>query len=167
MSNIIQLTAIDREPRADSVQIAEQLGVAHASTIKLVRRFLPDFEELGSIRFQIQVGRKDGRGGRSVEVALLNEDQCYLLLSYSRNTARVRGLKVRLVQAFGLARRAGVAESLTAWQELQALQLADADSLARASFGSHLMLDRKRELPGLRQRRLQLEQEFAPQLLAS
>lgn len=36
--------------------------------------------------------------------ALLNEDQAYLLLTYSRNTARVRVLKVRLVKAFREAR---------------------------------------------------------------
>lgn len=165
MSNIIQLTAIDLEPRADSAQIAERLGIRHKATIQLVRRHLPSFMELGGVPFEMRPFAT--RGGAQVrEVAMLNEDQCYFLLSLSRNTAKVVTLKVSLVQAFGQARRAGAAESLTAWQELQALQLADADSLSRASFGSHLMLERKQALPGLRQRRLQLEQEFAPQLLA-
>jgi len=62
--------------------------------------------------------------------------------------------------------RTGQRQAMTVWQELQALQIADADSLARASFGSNLMLERKQALPNLRQRRLQLEREFAPQLLA-
>ena len=39
-----------------------------------------------------------------MKFALLNEDQAYLLLTYSRNTARVRELKVRLVKAFRDAR---------------------------------------------------------------
>ncbi|WP_029953518.1 Rha family transcriptional regulator [Achromobacter sp. DH1f] len=33
------------------------------------------------------------------------------------------------------------------WQQMQALLAKDADSKARASFGSHLMLDRKRQKP--------------------
>jgi hypothetical protein len=37
---------------------------------------------------------------------MLNEDQAYLLLTYSRNTAKVRALKVRLVLAFREARQA-------------------------------------------------------------
>lgn len=166
MTNIIQLTTINRESRASTVQIAEQLGIAHKAAIQLVRQYRADFLELGSLPFEMAVGRADGRGGQAREIAMLNEDQCYLLLSYSRNTARVRGLKVRLVQAFGEARRAGAAQELTIWQELQALQLEDASSFAKASFGSHLMLDRKRELPRLRQRQLQLERQFAPQLIA-
>lgn len=38
------------------------------------------------------------------------------------------------------------------WQEAQALLAKDADSKARASFGSHLMLDRKRQKPVFEQR---------------
>lgn len=95
---------------------------------------------------------------------MLNEDQCYFLLSLSRNTDKVVKLKVSLVLAFGEARRTGMAKSLTAWQQLQALQIEDAGSFARASVGSRLMLERKHDLPRYRARRVQLEQEFAPQL---
>lgn len=38
--------------------------------------------------------------------ARLNEDQAYLLLTYSRNTTKTRALKVKLVQAFSSARKA-------------------------------------------------------------
>lgn len=88
---------------------------------------------------------------------MLSEDQCYLLLTYSRNTVRVRSLKVALVRAFGSARREGISRSLTAWQELQRLEIENASSLTRASIGSRLMLERKRALPQLRARREKLE----------
>ncbi len=44
--------------------------------------------------------------GRPEKYAMLNEDHAYLLLTYSRNTAKVRALKVRLVKAFREARQA-------------------------------------------------------------
>lgn len=165
MSNIIQLKAVNHEPRVDSVEIAEHLGVAHKAAIQLVRRYADDFRELGALPFEMAPFATLG-GEQSRQVALLNEDQCYLLLSYSRNTKRVRSLKLALVKAFGQARRAGAAQAMSVWQELQALQLEDASSFVKASFGSRLMLDRKRALPGLRQRRERLEHEFAPQLIA-
>ena len=51
-------------------------------------------------------------GGRPVSFALLNEDQCCLLLTYSRNTPPARALKVGLVKAFREAReRASVTDA--------------------------------------------------------
>lgn len=63
--------------------------------------------------------------------------------------------------------RTGQRQAMSVYQELVALQLEDAGSLARASFGSHLMLDRKREKPEFRRRRLRLEAEAMPQLFAA
>lgn len=63
--------------------------------------------------------------------------------------------------------RTGQRQAMSVYQELVALQLEDAGSLARASFGSHLMLDRKREKPEFQRRRLRLEAEAMPQLFAA
>lgn len=165
MNNVIHLATVAGQPRVDSRELASQLGTDHRSSFRLISQFAGDFEQFGQVRFEIAPVKTAGsRGSKRQKYALLNEDQCYLLLSYSRNTARVRGLKVRLVQAFGEARRAGHVQALTVWQQLQQLQLEDADSFARASFGSHLMLDRKRRLPCLRERQQQLEHEVAPDL---
>ncbi|MDP3877160.1 MAG: hypothetical protein Q8Q50_09275 [Methylobacter sp.] len=51
-----------------------------------------------------QVKRKQG-GGTPIRYAFLNEDQSYLLLTFSRNTKRVVGLKVELVKAFSRFRK--------------------------------------------------------------
>lgn len=53
--------------------------------------------------------------------------------------------------------RSGQRQAMSVYQQLVALQLEDANSFAKASFGSHLMLDRKRELPSYRARRRALE----------
>ena len=91
------------EPRIDTRLIAEQLGVKHQNTVELLRNHREDFEQFGILRFQ--TGEIDGRG-QPQKFAMLNEDQCYLLLTYTRNTARVRALKVKLVHAFRDARHA-------------------------------------------------------------
>jgi phage regulator Rha-like protein len=51
------------------------------------------------------------------------------------------------------------------WQQMQALIAKEVSSQVRASFGSHLMLSRKRELPTLRDERGMLEAAIQPSLL--
>lgn len=101
----LDLAVTPAETRADTRMLAKHLGNLHKSVFELVKDYLSDFEQLGVVPLQTAkpVG---GAGGRPERFALLNEDQAYLLLTFSRNTAKVRALKVKLVQAFGEARRA-------------------------------------------------------------
>lgn len=98
---VITLTKSKGEARADSRVLAEQLGNQHENTYDLVKRYEEDFLELGILRFE--TGVINGRG-QPQRYALLNEDQCYLLLTYSRNTIKIRALKVNLIKAFREAR---------------------------------------------------------------
>ena len=106
--NALTLTTFNGEPRVDSRVIADQLGVEHKSARKLICQYLPDFEKFGVCRFEIAKPPKGSYGGRPEKFALLNEDQSYLLLTYTQNTQQVRELKIRLVRSFGEYRR-GVA----------------------------------------------------------
>jgi phage regulator Rha-like protein len=99
----VALSIHKSEPRVDSRHMALNLGNQHHSVFDLISKYKGDFEQLGILRFQTEVIK--GRG-QPEKFAFLNEDQSYLLLSYSRNTVRVRELKVRLVKAFCEARRA-------------------------------------------------------------
>lgn len=99
------LTACNDEARLDSRLLAGRLGVQHQSLFELIKTYRADFEQLGKVRFE--TGASSGsRTGQSVKFARLNEDQCYLLLTYSRNSRRVRQLKLALVKAFRDARSA-------------------------------------------------------------
>lgn len=92
-------------PRVDSRLLAQHMGVQHKNSMELVEKHKADFLELGVVSFQTE--KPTGpNGGRPECFALLNEDQAYLLLTYSRNTATVRALKVKLVKAFSAARKA-------------------------------------------------------------
>lgn len=97
----LALTITTTGARIDSRLLAALLGNRHQSLFELVKGYRADFEALGILQFQ--TGEIQGRG-QPEKFALLNEDQAYLVLTYSRNTARVRALKVRLVKAFREAR---------------------------------------------------------------
>ncbi|WIC40254.1 antirepressor [Gordonia phage Holliday] len=90
----------DGRPTTTSLIIADGTQVEHASVIKLIRNNLDDFEEFGTIGFEIQKS-----GGRPTEFAILNEEQATLLLTYMRNTDVVRQFKKDLVRAFWSMRR--------------------------------------------------------------
>ena len=101
----LALTTTTTDARIDSKRLARQLNTNHHNTLALIVKHKPDFEQFGKVLFQTEP-LPDSRTGQKEKFALLNEDQSFLLLTYSRNTARVRGLKVKLVKAFGSARRA-------------------------------------------------------------
>ena len=105
MNANIDLTVVDDEPRVDSRLIADQLGVEHESTRKIIEQYQADFDEFGVSRFEIAKPPKGSVGGRPEKFALLNEEQAYLLLTYSQNTAQARELKKRLVRAFSEYRK--------------------------------------------------------------
>lgn len=101
----ITLTLGKDEPRIDSRLLAANMGKAHHDLFELFKDHCADFEELGVVRFQTDKPT-GANGGRPERYALLNEDQSYLLLTYTRNTARTRQIKIKLVKAFSEARRA-------------------------------------------------------------
>jgi phage regulator Rha-like protein len=102
----ISLVAQKGEMLVDSRLIAKNLGLQHKHVFEQIKDFKSDFEELGVVRFQADKPQAGTVGGRPEKYALLNEDQSYLLLTYSRNTVRVRSLKIKLVKAFREARLA-------------------------------------------------------------
>ncbi|MEO5794913.1 MAG: Rha family transcriptional regulator [Rhodoferax sp.] len=113
----LALVAVKEVPRVDTRLLAEALGNRHQSVFELVKDHQSDFAEFGKVRFETGASPS----GQSERFALLIEDQAYLLLTYSRNTARTRALKVRLVKAFGEARRAAIqhgAEYLPSYRAL-------------------------------------------------
>jgi phage regulator Rha-like protein len=96
----MKLCHLKKEARVDSRELAEHLQVQHKNVLELLEKHKQSFEEFGTFAFQT---RKSG--GMPTRFVLLNEDQSYLLLTFSRNTARVVGLKVELVKAFSRFRR--------------------------------------------------------------
>ncbi len=86
-------------PTTTSEVFAAHTDNDHASVLKLIREHLQDFEEFGRVGFEIQPFMTAG-GQQTRTVAILNEDQAILLLTYLRNSEVVREFKKRLVKAF-------------------------------------------------------------------
>lgn len=105
-SNDFKLTDHRQEKRADTRLLAQALGLKHRSLFEQVESYKADFEAFGVVRFQTDQPLPSSKGGRPERFALLNENQAHLLLTFSRNTTKVRALKIKLVQAFANARRA-------------------------------------------------------------
>lgn len=97
MSNIVSIQ--NGEPVTTSWAIAEGVGNAHKSVIQLVRQNASDLEEFGGVAFQILPFETAG-GIQSREVAILNQQQSTLLMTYMRNNDVVRAFKKRLVKEF-------------------------------------------------------------------
>jgi phage regulator Rha-like protein len=112
--NAITLTRTENEPRVDSRQLANQLGTKHKNPMALIERYLAKFEEFGVVPFETEKPGVGTSGGRPERFVLLNEDQCYFLLSLSRNTDRVVELKASLIMAFREARYGHACQTLEA-----------------------------------------------------
>lgn len=99
---VMTLTLVKQEPRVDSRLLAENLCIQHKSTFALIKSYETDLCAFGKVLFQME----PLPSGQRERFALLNEDQSFLLLTYSRNTATVRELKAKLIRAFSEARKA-------------------------------------------------------------
>lgn len=102
--SLITLTQYNGEPRIDSRLLAEQRNNKNKNFMALIDRYLPKFEEFGVVPFQTKNRQASTAGGRPERFALLNEEQALFLLTLSRNSDRVAGLKADLIMAFREAR---------------------------------------------------------------
>lgn len=164
--NLAGLVLVDDagELRTSSLVIAAGMKHQHASTIKLIRRHLLDLEQFGRVGFSVQPFDTNG-GRQSREVAMLNRDQATLLICLMKNSKEVVRFKVGLVREFARMKDELDRRSVNLWQQMQALVAKEVESQVRASFGSHLMLVRKKEKPVLLTEREKLEAAIQPSLL--
>ncbi|ANY87680.1 Phage regulatory protein Rha [Pseudomonas putida] len=123
------VTVFDGEAVTSTVTVARETDNEHASVIALVRKYQADFGEFGGVRFQIEPFETAG-GAQSREIALLNEQQATLLLTYMRNTSIVRDFKKRLVKEFWRLAKAAPAQP-TDLSKLEILQMALESEKAR------------------------------------
>jgi len=98
------LTTTATEARIDTRLLALQLGNKHKPVIALIDKYRKELERFAKVLFK--KAPSDGKTGQLERFALLTEDQAFFVLALSRNTDTVVYLKVKLVKAFGIARRA-------------------------------------------------------------
>lgn len=104
-SSKVLVQLVDDEARVDSRVIAKKLGVDHESVMRLIDKNFNDFSDFGFFRFEIG---ETGERGRPRRWVMLNEDQCYFLLTLVRNSVQAVPLKKALVVEFGKLRKSCV-----------------------------------------------------------
>lgn len=102
--NNLPIEFVGSEFRVDSRLLSPYLDHRHRTIMESITKHLGDYNELGIVTFQTERLLTENLGYRDHKYALLNEDHCYLLLTYMRNNASVREKKVKLVKAFRDAR---------------------------------------------------------------
>lgn len=93
------------QPVTTSLIIAQVLNRPHHGVIQLVRQHEDSLSVFGSLAFEMRDGQSEAfemrRGAiKPLAVAVLNEQQATLLISFMSNTPKVVDFKIRLVKAF-------------------------------------------------------------------
>jgi|GEM_PF-1557962 len=95
--NIVEM--VDNEPRVSHRIIAEQVGVQQKNIVELIRKYKADFLEFETLPFKTEGVVNNGKGEQP-KTFYLNEQQATLLMTYLRNSEKVRIFKKRLVKEF-------------------------------------------------------------------
>lgn len=134
----VELAVTPSEARVDSRLVAKQLRNRHKNVMELVERYADQFRHFGLVAFETEAVKAAGaRGTKRQRFAMLNEDQAFFLLSLSRNTDHVVQLKVKLIAAFGEARRSAqqrAVEYLPTFHQLHDVVAAKAAGSANQRF---------------------------------
>lgn len=102
----IDIVRIKNELRTDSRLLAGFLDHRHRTILENVDKYTSELKQLGPLPFQTEKGTPLKQGGfaKATRYVLLNEDQCYFLLTLMRNNEQVVAAKLALVKAFSEAR---------------------------------------------------------------
>lgn len=79
--------------------ISEGVAIQHKNVLELIKKYVDDLKTFGNVLFETESFKTAG-GTQRREIAILNEPQTTLLLTFFKNTEIVRRFKVALVQKF-------------------------------------------------------------------
>ena len=99
MNSKLISTNSDGDATTTSLLIAEGTEIQHKNVMELVRQNVNDLNEFGGVAFETQSFETAG-GVQERKIALLNERQATLLITYMRNSDIVKAFKLKLVRAF-------------------------------------------------------------------
>lgn len=145
MVNFEELVHIESgEPLTTSLHIAELTGVKHKNVLETIRKYTKELKVFGGVAFETRPFETTG-GVQEREIALLNEGQSTLLITFMRNTDRVIEFKVALVKAFIAAKNLMATNymGLVEQHAMLSLELKDEKQIASLS-GRNLSLWKKK-----------------------
>lgn len=99
-TSLVFLSEDQSTPLTSSEVIATALDKDHKDVLALAKKYKADLKEFGSSSFETKMITAGKGAQREKEIALLNEEQATLLITYMRNSEKVRKFKIALVKAF-------------------------------------------------------------------
>lgn len=145
----------------DSQTLARTFGKRHADVIRA-------YDKLGcSAEFNQRnfapVEYLDAKGELRRSITMTKDGFAMLAMGFTGPKAAA--FKEAFIMEFNKMAEALARGERNLWQQLQAVIAKETESQVKASFGSHLMLERKRVLPRLRDEREELAAKIQPSLL--
>lgn len=147
---------------ADSRTLAKTFGKRHADVLRAYDKLQcsPEFSQRNFASSEFL----DAQGKRRRFVTMTKDGFALLAMGFTGPEAMK--FKEDYIRAFNQMAEALAAGEKNLWQRLQAVIAKEAESAVKASFGSRLMLERKRELPRFRDEMQELEAQIQPSLLS-
>ncbi|WP_119154164.1 Rha family transcriptional regulator [Caldimonas tepidiphila] len=151
------------EPTTTSRIVAERFGKRHADVLRAIRALLADPEMRSFTERNFAFSTYTDPTGRAVPEYRLTKDG-FAFVAMGFTGRRANQWKRAFLEAFNTMAEQLQQQHLGLWQQFLALEAREQGSKARASIGSQLMLERKREIPAIVSERTRLAAAIQPRL---
>lgn len=98
--NLVEIK--DNNLVVSSLVIAENVHYEHETVIRLIRENKSELEEFGMLRFENGAFKDSLNRTQNRVIALLNENQAMLIMTFMRNNEIIKKFKIALIKAFSL-----------------------------------------------------------------
>lgn len=153
----------------DSRGVAKAFNKAHKNVLRVIDVMRdsknPIIREHHRLNFELCYENSELQNGKPQRHYRMTRDGfAELAMSFTGETARV--IRIKFIQAFHAMADILRRDQVNVWKQMQDWTKRNESSLVRASFGSRLMLDRKRALPELKDEYAKLESHIQPDMFA-
>ena len=148
----------------DSLKVAEVHHKRHDNVVQLIRKRVADAGDWGLLHFQ-EITYTDASGRQYPMFKIDRDGYAFLVAKLTGKTAVQH--QIEFIEAFNAMATQLQKRDLSLWSKMQELIAQEVESEVRATFGSLLLNERKRDLPLLRGERNRLESAINPPLFDS
>ena len=159
------VTLNDTTLTTDSKRVAKHFKKRHDNVLRLIDSMKID-ADYRRLNFEETVEQRENPSGGepiSSRVIQMTKDG-FVLVAMGLTGSEAMAMKIAFINAFNSMANQLQQISMSLWDQRLALETKDANSFMWASFGSKRMLERKRELPNIKDERVRLERDMQPAL---
>lgn len=153
----------------DSRRVARHFGKKHKNVMRIIDAMRdsanPEIAEHHRLNFEPMLFETQiGSGATRKDTGYLMTQEGFTELAMSFTGEEARVIRIRFIAAFRAMSEQLHKIGLSLWNQRLELEKTDATTFMWASFGSKQMLNRKRQLPDIKETRERLESEMQPKL---